>query len=546
MTDSWTGSPGDDPRSRGVRKAIGVGSLVGILIAGAVLLFASGKVGPAKQVDGFVPLGSDFGTSSFQTGQAFLQDWQSGNLKAAANITDDPSAALAALTQYQSGLKLSGLTVFPGQVNSVGYMTFSVQAQAGAPAAPWSYGSGLAIYQGTTAQDNHWFVKWSPTVLFSTLAAGQKFALGTIPATATTVTDSGGTPLTPANAPSLANVISALEKTAPVSSGSTPGQEVQITDASGKVVANVTKISDPLNVNAVKTTISLPVQAAAEHAVKEHANSSMVVIQPSTGNILAIANNDGNGLDTALLGGVAPGSTFKIITSAMLINNGTLSSIDENVPCPPTLVADGQTLHNSEGESGDSTFENDFAQSCNNAFSSFYNKTTGPDLASAATQYFGFNTAWNIGLNQPTVYGHVPTSSGALLAEQLVGQGNVTANPLAMASVAATIATGSFKQPILVPGTTQVSATPLSGSTDSQMKTLMRSVITTGTLGGVFGGEAGVYGKTGTAEVQGQLPNSWTVAYKDDFSVCALAIAGNFGASAAGPETKSLLDAIDP
>jgi len=71
-------------------------------------------------------------------------------------------------------------------------------------------------------------------------------------------------------------------------------------------------------------------------------------------------------------------------------------------------------------------------------------------------------------------------------------------------------------------------------------------VITSGTLAGVFNGEAGVYGKTGTAEVQNQTPNSWTVAFKDDYAVCALAIGGNFGASTAGPETKTLLDAVDP
>lgn len=546
MSDSWNGSPGNDPQSRSVRKAVAVGSVVGIVIAAAVLLFATGGVGPGKPTYGYAPLSSDYGSSSFQTGQAFLQDWQSGNLKAAANITDDPSAALAALSQYQSGLKLSGLTIFPGQVNSVGYMTFSIQAQAGSPAAPWSYASGLAVYEGSNAQNNRWFVKWSPTVLFSALTAGDKFSLGAIPATATTVTDSSGTPLTAANAPSLTSIITALEKVAPVSSGSTPGQEVQIQNSAGKVVANVAKISDPLNVNAVKTTINLKVQQAAEHAVLRASNSSMVVIQPSTGYILAIANNTGNGLDTALLGKVAPGSTFKTVSSTTLINTGALHSLDETVICPTTLNVDGLVLHNSEGESGNGSFENDFAQSCNNAFSSFYNKVSGNDLVSNATQYYGFNTAWNIGLNSPTVYGHVPDSSGSLLAEQLVGQGDVTANPLAMASVTATIANGSFKQPILVPGTTQLQVTPLSGTTDSELKTLMRSVVTTGTLNGVFNGETGVYGKTGTAEVQGQVPNSWTVAYKDDYAVCALAIKGNFGAQTAAPETKSLLDAIDP
>ena len=544
MTDSWTDSSGDDPASRNVRKAVGVGSVVGILIAAAVLLFATGKVGPAKETFGYDPLGSDYGSDSFQTGQAFLSDWQSGNLKAAANITDDPSAALAALTQYQNGLKLSGLTVYPGEVNSVGYMTFSIAAQAGTPAAPWNYASGLAIYEGTNAQQDNWFVKWSPSILFSSLTAGEKLTLGAIPATADVVTDSSGAQLTASNSPSLANIISSIEKIAPVSSGSTPGQEVQIENAAGKVVANVSKISDPLNVASVKTTISLPVQQAAEHAVKRAPNSSMVVIQPSTGDILAIANNVGNGRDNALLGTEAPGSTFKTVTSTMLLNQGTISSVNEVVNCPVTLTVDGLTLHNSEGDGGEATYSSQFAQSCNNAFSNFWNQVTGTELINTAQQYFAFNTPWNIGLNDPTVYGKVPASSGSLLAEQMVGQGNVIANPLAMASVAATIATGTFKQPILLPGTTQVSATALPGNTDSQLQSMMRAVITSGTLASVYGGEAGVFGKTGTAEVQGQVPNSWTIAYKGDYAVCALAIAGNFGASTAGPETKSLLDSV--
>jgi Penicillin binding protein transpeptidase domain len=551
VSDRWTpsGYP-PEQRSRKNRRALGIGSIVGVVIV-LVFLVVTGavsipgiSVGQHTPTVGFSPLGSDFGSDSLQTGQAFLNDWQSGDLQAAANITDDPAAALAGLTMYKDNLKLSGLTINPGEVSAVGWMTFSVQAQAGTPAANWSYDSGMAVYEGTGDDQGRWFVKWSPALLLSSLTAGQKLALGSITATATTVTDSAGVPLTNANAPSLANIISALEKNAPTSSG-TPGQEVQIESADGKIAAKVSEISQPIDTDAVKTTIVASIQHAAESAVRAAPQSSMVVIQPSTGDILAIANNDGNGLDTALLGAVAPGSTFKQVTSTMLIDQGNVSSLGQTVACPAVLDVEGQQLHNSEGEAGDSSFENDFAQSCNNAFSSFWNQVTGAQLINTASTYYGFNTPWNIGLNEPTTYGNVPASSGSLLAEQLVGQGNVTANPLSMASVAATIANGSFMQPILVPGTKQITVTALPGNTDSELKTLMRSVVTSGTLAGVYNGEAGVYGKTGTAEVQGQTANSWTVAFKDNYAVCALAIGGNFGASTAGPETKALLDAID-
>ena len=97
--------------------------------------------------------------------------------------------------------------------------------------------------------------------------------------------------------------------------------------------------------------------------------SSMVVIQPSTGDILAIANND-NFNDFALTAAVAPGSSFKVITSTALFNNGILSSPQSPVTCPPTFTVQGITYHNDQNESepAGTPFITDFAQSCNNAF----------------------------------------------------------------------------------------------------------------------------------------------------------------------------------
>ena len=78
--------------------------------------------------------------------------------------------------------------------------------------------------------------------------------------------------------------------------------------------------------------------------------SSMVVIQPSTGDILAIANND-NFNDFALTAAVAPGSSFKVITSTALFDNGILSSPQSPVSCPPTFKVQGITYHNDQNES---------------------------------------------------------------------------------------------------------------------------------------------------------------------------------------------------
>ena len=533
------------------RRGLLVGSGVAVVIAVVAALILTGNITvpgiSAKPVPtvGFSPSGSDAGTDATQTGTAFLTAWQNGNLKAAANIADDPTAALAQLTAYKNDLKVSSLSLMPATASAAGWMTFTVAAQVGTPASPWTYNSGMATYSKTIDGYTRWFVKWQPSVLFTSLKAGQKLGLGQIPPTANKVVDSHGTQITSANAPSLNGIVSALEKAAPATDG-TPGQKVQIENADGSVVSTVAKVSDPVNTSAVKTTIDLNVQAAAQSAVNQAPNSSMVVIQPSTGHILAVANNPTTGLDTAMVGHYAPGSTFKTVTTTMVLNKGIITDLNQTWDCPATLNADGITLHNSEQEAGvGRSFLWDFAQSCNNAFSRFESSSgvSKSVLAGTAHDYYGFDQKWDVGLGQPTVYGHVPTSSANSLAEELVGQDQITTSPLAMASVAATIADGSFKQPILVPGASQLSLTPLPANTDSGLKTLMHEAVASGTLSGVLT-QPGAYGKTGTAEVQGKTPNSWTIAVHGDFAVAALAVAGNFGAQTAGPECNSLLKAV--
>ena len=551
---SGSGGPGGKPRSRRRRGLLISGGVGAVVVVVAAVLALTGAVTlpglAAKPVPtvGFSPNSAAAGSPADQTGDAFLNDWENGNIKAAANITDNPAAALTALKAYKSDLKLSGLTISPGSAGSAGWQTFGVTAQVGTPASPWTYNSGLAAYQGSSEGVTRWFVKWNPDLLFTDLKAGQHLGLGTVPATVTQVADVHGTPITSANAPSLTNIVNTIEKNSS-GAGGTPGQMVQVMNAAGAVVSTVSTVSQPVSGGPAKSTFDLNIEAAAQQAASQAVNSSVVVIQPSTGDILAVANNPSSGQDTAMVGALAPGSTFKTITTTLLINKGLVSNLSQSVPCPGTLDAGGITLHNSEGESGaGNSFLDDFAASCNNAFSSFYNQVTTSDLAGAAQTYYAFNEQWDVGLGVPTTYGKVPDGSNNNIAEELVGQDQIQTSPLAMASVAATIATGTFHQPILVPGTKQITATALPSATDTDLKTLMHAVVTSGTLEGKFTNTDGVYAKTGTAEYgsQSQYNNSWTIAFKDDYAICALAVNGGFGADTAGPEVNTVLNAIDP
>jgi hypothetical protein len=552
LPQSWSAREQQRTASRGGRRALLITVIVAI--AGLGLLVGTGVIGvpglgnlkPAAPTTGFSPVSSNGSSPATQTGSAFLADWQNGNLAAAANITDNPAAALAALQAYRTNLKVSGITINPGVANTFGYLTFALTTQAGNPSANWAYSGGLATYDKTVNGYTRWFVQWSPAILLSTLTAGEHLEIQPIPATVQNVTDNTGAVIDPTAHPSLAGIVEVLKKNDTGAAG-TPGQEIVVDNAAGKTVASVTQLSTPVSTATVASTIDLADQSAAEAAVHRAPNSSMVVIQPSTGRILAIANNTTSQYyDTALLGRLAPGSTFKVITSTTLLTNN-LVTLGETVVCPATLTINGLTLHNSEGEAGSYSYLNDFAQSCNNAFSSFYNKVGSTMVGTAASTYFGLDENWDIGLGDPTGYASIPPATLGAMAEELVGQGDVLASPLAMASIAATVDTGSFKQPIVVPGAKQITATALPSAVAADLKDLMKAVITSGTAAGVFPGAsgAGVYAKTGTAEVAHQSSdNSWFIAFKGDLAVCALAVNGGFGAATAGPEVASFLKAV--
>lgn len=609
------GTGGDDGRPRGSRKKLavvgGVGAAGIIALATILLLNQSGSSGAgaaAAKPSGYQPTATTVAGEAQETAAAFLSAWQSGNFQQAANYTDDPSAALSALTSYRDGLNLAGLQLTAQNVtaNSAssssgatasssgapaatasGLVTFGVAANVGLPAATstsasssasastsakspagsasaaagsaaanvtakWSYTSKLTAYQ----KNGGWWIKWDPSLVAPNMTAGEKIVSVAIPPTASEVTYATGGDLSAATDPGVKNIAAALKKAAPTGQG-TPGVQIELEGADGKPVAGTSDVlSQPVNTGVVKTTINPTVEAAAQAAVQKYADSSMVVIKPSTGEILAVANNDGQN-DFALTARVAPGSTNKIITSTALLTSNLVTSPSQAVECPKTITVNGTTFANSDGESTPPTtpFLDDFALSCNNAFGQWYSKIGSTTLAQTAQKYYGLNEQWDIGLGPAGPYYQIPSSSSnGELFQELFGQGQLEASPLAMASVAATVDTGSFKQPIVVPGATQLSATPLPTAVHQDLWQMMKAVTTQsdGTAYGVYSGiSSTVYGKTGTADVgegasKQQKPNSWMVVFDPtlDLAIGCVVLNAGYGASFAGPETAAVLKAL--
>jgi Penicillin binding protein transpeptidase domain/NTF2-like N-terminal transpeptidase domain len=545
-------SGGGPPRSRkklAVAGGIGVAGVVGLVAA----LFLSGVFGSAKAVvPGFHPTATKPALAAQQTAEAFLTAWKKGQIRKAAGFTDHPTAAAAALTSYDRDLHLHSLSVAVQSATAHGMVAFSVVATVGLPAntqvtAPWSYTSHLAAF----ARDGGWWVRWDPALVAPNLTATEKVVSLPVTPGADEVADTAGDNLQDSNDPGIDNIAAALKTSAPTGQG-TPGVEVVLVGAGNAPIASTADVlRRPVATGVVKTTINPQVEAAAEAAVQAQPDSSMVVLQPSTGDILAVANNDGDN-DFALTARVAPGSTNKIITSTALFTTGLVSSPSQPVECPAQLVINGETFQNDQGmsEPASTPFLTDFAASCNNAFARWYSSLGASTLAQTAQQYYGLNQQWNIGIGPGGPYYAIPaTAYNGELAQELFGQGELEAAPLAMASVAATVDTGSFKQPIVVPGQPQLPATPLPGMVQQDLWQMMRAVTQAGgTAAGVFDGvSSAVYAKTGTADVSGQgQPNSWMVAFDPTLNVAigCLVLNAGYGASFAGPEAATALQLI--
>ncbi|EPJ42560.1 putative Penicillin-binding protein A [Streptomyces afghaniensis 772] len=150
----------------------------------------------------------------------------------------------------------------------------------------------------------------------------------------------------------------------------------------------------------------------------------------------------------------------------------------------------------------------------------------------------------------PSFDGAVPVQSAAQMAASLIGQGGVRMNPLNMASVSATVKSGTFHQPYLVSPDVDgrklaTASRTMSAGTLSQLRELMSYTADYGTAAEAMAGVSGDVGaKTGSAEVDGQKkPNGWFTAYRGDLAAAGVVQQGGHGGSTAGPIVAALLKA---
>ncbi|MFG2147943.1 penicillin-binding transpeptidase domain-containing protein [Streptomyces sp. NPDC048696] len=488
-----------------------------------------------------------------RTAQAFFDAWSKGDAAAASVLTDNNAAARTALAAFHDDAHVDKVTITasPATGATVPYTVKAEVAYEGRT-APLTYSSHLTVVRGRTT--GRALVDWQPAVVHPQLKTGEKLTTGAAKNPEIEAVDRQGRVLTKEKYPSLGAVLDSLRQKYGAQVNGAPGVELSIESADAGTPSRTLLTLAKGRAGKLTTTLDADVQAAAEQAVKRFDESSVVAIAPGTGEIRAVADNRKDGFPASLQASVAPGSTMKIITAAMIIQNGE-GGADQPAQCPATAIWKGYTFHNlNDFTIPNGTLTDAFARSCNTAFIKPVKPLTDKDIAGTALgrtarDYFGLGQDnWKLG-GVKSFDGSVPQSSGVETAASYIGQGKVQMSPLDMASVSATVINGGFRQPIIVPKDLDdrdlAQAQPLPGAVADQLRQMMHAAATGGTATTAMSGVPGPKGaKTGSAEVDQQgKSNSWFTGYGNGLAAAALVQSGGHGGDAAGPIVASVLRA---
>ena len=253
----------------------------------------------------------------------------------------------------------------------------------------------------------------------------------------------------------------------------------------------------------VKTTIDAGLQEAAVSALAGRLGG-IAVLDARDGDVRALAGQ-------AFSAPQPPGSTFKMITTTAALEKGVLS-LDDEFELSEGANVGGRFIENANGEICGGTLRQAFAESCNADFAPL-GPEIGNDALVGAAERFGFNSPPSLYANRilaqvEPAESTIPTEIGedVDLGVSAIGQGEVLATPLEMASVAQTIGNGGVREPTSIVKNKKLrpEAKPvrvMSKKLAGELTELMIGVVTegTGTAGSIP--EAQVAGKTGTAEL---------------------------------------------
>lgn len=345
----------------------------------------------------------------------------------------------------------------------------------------------------------------------------------------------------------------------------------------------------------VELTIDPELQQLAYDTIPDDTRGSIIVTDIETGEVKAMASKpsfdtndlavhsttefnenkatieDVDGLNMyhyrPLRSTIAPGSTFKLIDLAAMLESGDYEpdSVLDN-PNEINLPQSDRTLSNFFGGICEQQSQADLffitAQSCNTPFAEAAMEM-GEDPIREAAEAFGWNEGLEIPL-QVSASQFPETESDAVLAYSAIGQGSVTSTPMQMNMVAMAIANeGTMMKPNLVDSVRgsdlqmieqpepEVYAEPIDSSLAEDLTELMLGPVESGTARGADTDAFDVAAKTGTAQIgDTDLVNSWITGFApaDDpqyaVTVTYERIDYDYGSSLTSPNMLTMFEAV--
>ncbi|MEU4833601.1 penicillin-binding transpeptidase domain-containing protein [Streptosporangium sp. NPDC023615] len=458
--------------------------------------------------------------------RSYLTAWQAGDHAAMTALVADPPADFADRhRRFDTDLRISSLFLTAGELSEPDAETAELSfngVREITGLGRWPFASVLRL----TLRAGTWKVLWAPETMHPSLKDGGSLRLRHREIRTPETLTREGRPFPRESR--AGDYFTGLGETA---------VELKLQEEpSGKVL----KASPRREESGTRTTISLPVQAAAARALDGVAQpAAIVAVDVQSGQVRAVA--DALGGKRAFNGLYPPGSTFKVVTAAALLRSGMTP--ESPVPCPASYtIPNGRTFTDSDNvDHGAVPLTRAFALSCNTTFAQqAHDRLRDDRLRMEAADRFGFREKPGLSSCRIRPYGNLDE-----LGSDAIGQNSVQASPLCMAEVAAAVASGSWRPAVLAEraGPDEPRPVPLDEGVTDGLRTMMNAVVTQGTAAQA-GLPAGTAGKTGTAEVQDAADHAWFIGYRDSLAFAVFVQHGGAGGQVAAPIAARFLNAL--